>query len=54
MLYIIFYLTLNLKVGITKHTYQTLILNPTYKDMANHYNTVVMPARVRTPVKSVL
>lgn len=39
----------NLKVGITKHTYQTLILNPTYKDMANHYNTVVMPARVRTP-----
>lgn len=39
----------NLKVGINKHTPQTLILNPTYKDMANHYHTVVMPARVRTP-----
>ncbi len=39
----------NLKTGVTKHTTRELILNPTYKEMAEHYNTVVMPARVGTP-----
>lgn len=39
----------NLKTGVTKHTVQELILNPTYKEMADHYNTIVMPARVRSP-----
>jgi transposase len=39
----------NLKTGVTKHTYKELLLNPTYKEMANHYNTIVMPARVRSP-----
>ncbi|WML39532.1 hypothetical protein RCG19_20500 [Neobacillus sp. OS1-2] len=24
-------------------------MNPTYKEMANHYNTIIMPARVRSP-----
>ncbi len=39
----------NLKASVTKHTIQELILNPTYREMAEHYNTVVMPARVRAP-----
>jgi len=39
----------NLKTGVTKHTSRELVLNPTYKEMADHYGTVVMPARVRTP-----
>lgn len=39
----------NLKASVTKHTSQALILNPTYREMAEHYNTVVMPARVRAP-----
>lgn len=39
----------NLKTGVTKHTSKELILNPTYKEMADHYNTIIMPARVRSP-----
>jgi transposase len=39
----------NLKTSVTKHTTRELVLNPTYREMADHYNTVVMPARVRTP-----
>ncbi|MFT9496548.1 MULTISPECIES: IS21 family transposase [Bacillota] len=39
----------NLKTGVTKHTSRELVLNPTYKEMANHYSTIVMPARVRSP-----
>ncbi|OXS79303.1 IS21 family transposase [Domibacillus enclensis] len=39
----------NLKTSVTKHTTRELILNPTYREMADYYNTVVMPARVRTP-----
>lgn len=34
---------------MTKHSLQDLILNPTYREMADHYNTVVMPARVGAP-----
>jgi len=39
----------NLKTSVTKHTTRELILNSTYREMADYYNTVVMPARVRTP-----
>lgn len=39
----------NLKTSVTKHSLQDLILNPTYREMADHYNTVVMPARVGAP-----
>lgn len=39
----------NLKASVTKHTSRELILNPTYREMADYYNTVVMPARVRAP-----
>lgn len=38
----------NLKASVTKHTFRELILNPTYRGMADCYNTAVMPARVRT------
>ncbi|MFC7394081.1 hypothetical protein [Scopulibacillus cellulosilyticus] len=33
---------------MTKHTTRELILNPTYREMADYYNTVVKLARVRT------
>lgn len=39
----------NLKTGVTKHTSKELVLNKTYAEMAEHYNTVIMPARVRSP-----
>lgn len=39
----------NLKASVTKHTTRDLVLNPTYREMADYYNTIVMPARVRTP-----
>ncbi|MEN1969794.1 IS21 family transposase [Lentibacillus sp. N15] len=39
----------NLKTSVTKHTARDLVLNPTYKEMADYYNTIVMPARVRMP-----
>lgn len=40
----------NLKTSVTKHTTRELILNSTYREMAEYYNTVVMPPRVRTPI----
>lgn len=39
----------NLKTGVTRNTSRELILNPTYREMAEHYGTVVMPARVSAP-----
>lgn len=39
----------NLKTGVTKHTSRELVLDPTYKEMASHYKTIVMPARMRSP-----
>ncbi|WP_255259828.1 IS21 family transposase [Lentibacillus sp. CBA3610] len=39
----------NLKASVTKHTTRDLVLNPTYREMADYYNTIVMPARVRAP-----
>lgn len=39
----------NLKTGVQENTRKQLVLNPTYKDMANHYGTFVMPARVKYP-----
>jgi transposase len=39
----------NLRSGVSKaHRYEP-DLNPTYQDMAQHYNVVVIPARVRRP-----
>ncbi|WP_125608220.1 IS21 family transposase [Lapidilactobacillus bayanensis] len=39
----------NLKTGVNNHTKFDPVLNPVYRDMAEHYGTVVMPARVRRP-----
>ncbi|WP_396350045.1 IS21 family transposase [Lacticaseibacillus paracasei] len=39
----------NLKTSVDNHTKFDPVLNPVYRDMAEHYGTVVMPARVRKP-----
>jgi transposase len=39
----------NLKSGITKACRYEPDINPTYRDMASHYGTAVIPARVRRP-----
>jgi transposase len=39
----------NLKAGVSKACFYEPNINPTYLDMANHYGTVVIPARVRRP-----
>ncbi|REB05620.1 IS21 family transposase [Sporosarcina sp. BI001-red] len=39
----------NLKASVTKHTSSELVLNQSYREMADYYSTVVMPARVRSP-----
>ena len=39
----------NLKTGVTKRTKYDIILNTTYQEMAQHYATAVLPARVRKP-----
>ncbi len=39
----------NLKSGVSKACFYEPDINPTYLDMANHYGTAVIPARVRKP-----
>jgi transposase len=39
----------NLKTGVTKHTKQGLVLNRAYHELAEHYGTAIIPARVRAP-----
>ena len=39
----------NLKSGVNKACFYEPDLNPTYQDLASHYDTVVLPARVRKP-----
>jgi transposase len=39
----------NLKTGVTKASSTDPIINQTYQEMAEHYHTVIMPARVRHP-----
>jgi len=39
----------NLKSGVRKACFYEPDINPTYLDMANHYGTAVIPARVRKP-----
>lgn len=39
----------NLKTGVTKHTKDEIVINKTYEDMANHYGTIIIPARVKRP-----
>jgi transposase len=39
----------NLKTGIAKHTRHETVINKTYQQLAEHYRTAVLPARVRSP-----
>jgi transposase len=39
----------NLKTGVIKNTRNEIILNKTYQEMAEHYGTAIIPARVRSP-----
>lgn len=39
----------NLKSGVTKACRYEPDINPTYNDLARHYQTVILPARVRKP-----
>ena len=39
----------NLKTGVVKHGKDEVELNRSYQELAEHYNTAVVPARVRTP-----
>lgn len=39
----------NLKTGVEKPDWYTPIINKTYHEMAEHYGTAVLPARVRKP-----
>ena len=39
----------NLKTGVTKHTKDEIVINKTYEDMADHYGTIIIPARVKRP-----
>jgi len=39
----------NLKTGITKHTRQEIVINKTYQELAEHYQTAIVPARVSRP-----
>jgi transposase len=39
----------NLKTGITRHTRHETVVNKTYQEMAEHYRTAVLPARIRSP-----
>lgn len=39
----------NLKTGVIKNTSEEVLINHTYHDMAEHYGTCIIPARVRQP-----
>lgn len=39
----------NLKTGVTKNNKYETIINKSYNEMAEHYNTAIVPARVRKP-----
>jgi transposase len=39
----------NLKTGVKKPNYYDPDLNPSYQELAEHYHTVVLPARVKKP-----
>lgn len=39
----------NLKTGVVKNTRTEIVLNKAYQEMAEHYGTAIIPARVRAP-----
>ena len=44
-----FYVPDNLKTGVSKNTRCETILNKSYAEMAEYYETAIVPARVRAP-----
>ncbi|GGA17922.1 hypothetical protein GCM10008018_72480 [Paenibacillus marchantiophytorum] len=39
----------NLKTGVEQSSWYSPVINKTYQEMAEHYGTAVIPARVRKP-----
>lgn len=39
----------NLKAGVTKHSSDELVLNPTYREFSEHFNVAVIPHAPRYP-----
>ena len=39
----------NLKTGVTKNTRLETVINRSYSELADHYDTAIVPARVRSP-----
>ena len=39
----------NLKTGVIKNTRNEILLNRSYQEMAEHYDTAIIPARVKAP-----
>ncbi|MEE1328199.1 MAG: IS21 family transposase, partial [Oscillospiraceae bacterium] len=39
----------NLKTGVQKHGKDEIVLNKSYQELAEHYGTAILPARVRAP-----
>ena len=39
----------NLKTGVTKNTRRETVLNRSYQELAEHYDTAIVPARVEHP-----
>jgi len=39
----------NLKTGVEKASWYTPVINKTYHELAEHYGTAVIPARIRKP-----
>ncbi len=39
----------NLKTGVEKHSHDEVVLNRAYQELAEHYETAIVPARVRAP-----
>jgi transposase len=39
----------NLKSGVIKNTRDEIVLNRSYQEMAEHYNTAIVPTRVKAP-----
>lgn len=39
----------NLKTGVIKHTKSEIVLNKSYHELAEHYGTAILPARVKAP-----
>ncbi|HIY35388.1 MAG TPA: hypothetical protein H9972_01555, partial [Candidatus Paraprevotella stercorigallinarum] len=49
LLYINSSFTLNLKTGVVKNTRYDTVLNKSYHEMAEYYETAIVPARVLHP-----